>query len=390
MTNQNLTYHYGADNRLQYFGNTSFNYDNDGNTISKTGRSLNYDICNNLTSVSGNFNASYIYDGLGNRRSATRNGVTTKYVLDILQEDANVLMETTNNGTAQNYYIYGVDGLVSRIGADGTTTHYYVADYRGSIVAMVSSTSSATVTHRYQYDEFGNVLQSEEADSNPFRYVGKYGLMFETEDLYFVRARYYDPEIGRFLSEDPIWATNLYPYAGNNPIMDIDPSGCISVLEVGRLAIKTIAGGGGLSGVKKNTAAELLKTLLYRTLNNSDGKEALEKKSKPMKRAICKILPNSQSCKNDSPEDMRRQLDQNYAWERTNQNAESEWLKNHRLNDLKSEFAWQNLDFPSKVVVIGTGIGVGIIAFVGIVTVSAPLIQAMMTTSPYFIYGVVK
>ena len=225
MTNQNLTYHYGADNRLQYVGNTTFTYDNNGNTVSKTGRTLGYDICDNLTSVSGDFNATYTYDGLGNRRSATRNGVTTKYVLDILQENANVLMETNNSGTVQNYYIYGADGLVSRIGADGTTTHYYVADHRGSVVAMVNSSSSANVTHRYQYDEFGNVLQSEEADSNPFRYVGKYGLMYETGDLYFVRARYYDPSIGRFLSEDPIWATNLYPYAGNNPMGYIDPSG---------------------------------------------------------------------------------------------------------------------------------------------------------------------
>ncbi|MBO4488109.1 MAG: S-layer homology domain-containing protein [Bacteroidales bacterium] len=227
MTSQNLTYHYGTDNRLQYVGNTTFSYDNNGNTVSKTGRTLGYDICDNLTSVSGDFNASYSYDGLGNRRSATRNGVTTKYILDILRENANVLMETNNSGTPLNYYIYGADGLVSRIGADGTTTHYYVSDHRGSIVAMVNSSSSATVTHRYQYDDFGNVLQSEEADSNPFRYVGKYGLMYETEDLYFVRARYYDPSIGRFLSEDPVWATNLYPYAENNPITNIDINGKI-------------------------------------------------------------------------------------------------------------------------------------------------------------------
>ncbi|MDZ7898311.1 MAG: RHS repeat-associated core domain-containing protein [Arcicella sp.] len=107
--------------------------------------------------------------------------------------------------------------LVARVKGDGSTIHYYHADFRGSVVAMTNA--SQAITHKYQYDEYGNQTNSQEADANPFRYVGTYGIMYETADLSYMRARYYDPTIGRFNSTDPIWSTNLYPYANDNPII---------------------------------------------------------------------------------------------------------------------------------------------------------------------------
>lgn len=225
MASETISYTYDTANRLLSAGPISFTYDNNGNSLTKGSRSYTWDIANNLTGVSGDFSASYTYDGTGNRRMATRGGVTTKYVLDIISSVANVLMETDENDNPECYYIYGAEDLLARIGADGVTTHYYISDFRGSIVAMTDASSSANITHQYQYDDFGKVIQSQESFFNPFRYVGRYGLMYETEDLYYCRARYYDPSIGRFLSEDPVWSSNLYPYAVNNPINAVDKNG---------------------------------------------------------------------------------------------------------------------------------------------------------------------
>ena len=215
LPNEEVNYTYNSANRIQKAGDIDFTFDSNGNTTKRGNSSYGYDKTDKLVSVEGK---TIEYDGLGNIRA---NG-NRRYMIDIMGI-GNVIAETNSSGTPTAYYIYG-NGLEARIMADGTT-EYYVSDYRGSVVAMVDNTSAATITHKYQYDDFGNVTQKEESDLNPFRYVGKYGVMHESDQLYYMRARFYDPTIGRFLSEDPIWSTNLYPYADNNPIMGIDPKG---------------------------------------------------------------------------------------------------------------------------------------------------------------------
>lgn len=224
-----ISYNYDIGNRIQNANDIAFGFDPNGNMTSRTqgGITTNYayDSEHRLTGISGPDNAAYVYDIFGNRREATRNAVITRYVLDINGPMSQVLMETDGNNNPKYYYIYGL-GLIARIAANGVTTRYYHSDFRGSTIAMTDQ--NANITHKYAYDAFGKVLDQVEEDFNPFRYVGTFGVMDEQNGLYFMRARYYDPLIGRFLSEDPVWDVNLYDYANSNPVINIDPLGKFS------------------------------------------------------------------------------------------------------------------------------------------------------------------
>lgn len=226
LTTANFSYSYDKANRILNAGSTTFTHDGNGNMKSQNDNgsitSFIYDAENKLTGVSGSFVASYGYDAMGYRRSATRNGVTTRYVLDVNGSMENVLMETDESNNPIYYYIQG-NGLLYRIKASDNSVQYYHYDSRGSTIAITDQNQN--ITHKYTYDSFGKVTNSVEADFNPYRYVGQYGVMYENSDLYFMRARYYKPEIGRFISEDPVWSVNLYAYGENNPISFIDPKG---------------------------------------------------------------------------------------------------------------------------------------------------------------------
>jgi len=93
-----------------------------------------------------------------------------------------------------------------------------------SVLALVNSNDQ--VVNTYQYDPFGCIEQANESVSQPLRFTGR---EYEPETgLYYYRARYYDPELGRFLSEDPIGLAggiNLYAYVGNDPVNARDPYG---------------------------------------------------------------------------------------------------------------------------------------------------------------------
>ena len=200
-------------------------------------------------------NKQFEYDGLGLRRLAKRNNVTTKYVWDIMGM-GNILMETDANNQPLYYYIHGL-GLIARVKASNNTKQFYHYDFRGSTIAITDD--SETITHQYSYAPYGAIYEQTESanEPNPFKYVGQWGVMDEGDSLYYMRARYYDVETRRFLSEDPVWHENLYVYADGNPNSKVDPSG-----QTAKLAVAYVESSGKVlqpvvSGMYKSTVYTL-------------------------------------------------------------------------------------------------------------------------------------
>ena len=122
-------------------------------------------------------------------------------------------------------YVHGL-GLVSRADAAGTVA-YYDFDAVGSTVDMTDRSSA--VSDQCSYDPFGNVLRETQAITNLFTFLGEYGVIRDDTGLDYMQTRFYDPELGRFLSPDPLGLDggdyNFYRSFGNNPVGSTDVLG---------------------------------------------------------------------------------------------------------------------------------------------------------------------
>lgn len=222
-------YTYDADNRVTGINGVANTFDLNGNMTAKGPNAFSYDYEDRLQQSTIDGQATqYQYDGLGHRYAKTRGTTTTRYVLDLNGGLSKVLMETDGANTARAYYVYGL-GLISRISDIGAVSYYHF-DSRGSTIALTDATG--VMTDMFAYDPFGNLTNSQGITPNPFKYVGQYGVMDEGNGLHYIRARYYDAQIGRFINKDPKMGNdsdgqslNRYAYAQNNPVRFVDVSG---------------------------------------------------------------------------------------------------------------------------------------------------------------------
>jgi RHS repeat-associated protein len=174
-----------------------------------------------------------------------RSAVVTRYVYDAA---GNLLAEADGQNNITRYYIYGI-GLIAMV-TPSDQVYCYHFNVVGSTIAMTDQTQA--MVNQYAYDPFGNILNQVEAVSQPFKFVGQFGVMTEPNGFYYMRARYYDPQVGRFISEDPVGFDsgdlNLMVYVTNNPINQIDPGGqdfsCGVVVHVETINPITSRGGG--------------------------------------------------------------------------------------------------------------------------------------------------
>ena len=220
--------HDGA-NRLLDDDDFTYTYDADGNLTAKTAKvggattTYTYDALGKLVQIDlpDDGKVTYRYDGLGRRIEKVVNQQTSRYVYD----DKQLLLEYDGNNQLVARYIYGqlVDQLL--LIERGGQVYSVHADHLGSI-RQISDGSGAAV-NRYAYDAFGNFVLHQEAVANPFGFTGR---EWDSESgLYFFRARYYDPQAGRFVSEDPLGLdsgdTNGYRYVFNSPVNGVDSEG---------------------------------------------------------------------------------------------------------------------------------------------------------------------
>ncbi len=211
----------------------SESYDANGDTVVTGSNTFTYNSWLKLVSMNGG-QVTLAYNGLGQLVSKTTSSGTTQYLIDDLSPTGYPqVVEELQGGAVTRTYTYGLDRIsqLQPVNTNGTNTwtpSFYVYDGRGTVRMLTDS--AGAVTDTYAYDAFGNLLAQTGSTPNVHLYRGE--RWDQDLGLYYLRARWYNPITGRFMSRDPysgsIWdpaSLHRYNYARANPVNYIDPSG---------------------------------------------------------------------------------------------------------------------------------------------------------------------
>lgn len=304
-----VNYWYDANNRLLESEKddgytetvTEYSYDDNGNQVEKevwidnsfdSSETSVYNGFNQLVGVSNDYaDTTYTYAPSGLRLTKTVDGEQIYYIND----GDNVIAELYEDEVTA-YYLRGLNLYGAFIGND---EYFYLYNAHGDVVNLTDT--SGYIEHTYRYDAFGNEREPDTSDSNPFRYCGEY---YDGETgSYYLRARYYDPVVGRFAQEDPHWTNinrvyedtlnqstyshqpqitaimqsgNLYAYSAGNPVLYYDANGEALCWAVGGIVgfvwegvaaytqggtweeIAAAAAGGAVSGAIAGAASDVI------------------------------------------------------------------------------------------------------------------------------------
>jgi RHS repeat-associated protein len=231
---------YNVQDRLIQYGDTTYSYTANGELSGKT------------NTASGE-TTSYIYDALGNLMSATLpDGTRIDYLIDgqnrrvgrkingvlvqgfLYKNQLNPVAELDGNNNIVSRFVYGTKTNVPDYMVKGGVTYRIISDHLGS-PRLVIDTSTGSVAHQMDYDEFGRVIQDTNPGFQPFGFAG--GIYDRDTKLTRFGVRDYDSEIGRWTAKDPIQFKggdlNLYGYVLGDPVNLIDPLGLVYQATLG-------------------------------------------------------------------------------------------------------------------------------------------------------------
>lgn len=229
----------GWRDQLRFYNGQAITYDAMGNPLQYLGMQMEWEKGHQLRHITGAGLDMYcMYNDSGKRIRKTVNGVTTDFYLD----GSAILMQTSSDGSRIDFF-YDDKGNVFAMKYQNEM-YFYRKNLFGDILGILDSHGTELV--KYEYNSWGKLLNLTDYSSNglgrknPFRFKGYY--YDEELGMYYLNSRYYDPEVGRFISpdttdilevQDDLYDKNLYAYCDNNSVMRIDSSGAVWHLAVG-------------------------------------------------------------------------------------------------------------------------------------------------------------
>ena len=248
-------------NRLLSKAGAAYTNDLDGNTLTGGGRVNSWDGQNRLVRCTkAGVTSDYVYSSDGFRRRVTVGGVTTDSVLD-----NGMLVRERSGGVNKATYLVGARGPEYRRDDSTGAVRWYLYDGLGSSLGEVDP--SGNVTSSRKYDVYGAVRGGvNSGGTSKQKFVGALGHQSDDETgLVYMRARYYDPATGRFISQDSVGSgLNWFIYCSDNPINRMDASGHDMISDIISSIMKVLNGD---SDAAKIALAEALVALSQFLLN---------------------------------------------------------------------------------------------------------------------------
>ena len=220
------SFQYDTNNRLISWGGNTVSYDLDGNMLSNGSLSCTYDSANRLVSAGGHTHTYNAEDVRIRNLCAEKD---TTYTYNTNAKLSMLLMKTTNGVVTK--YVYG-KGLIGEEVSGAFKTYHF--DCRGSTIAITDT--SGNITDTFAYDTYGKLLTRTGTSKVIFGYNGRDGVVTDDNGLIYMRARYYSPEMKRFINADVVAGAisnaitlNRFAFANGNPVSFVDPFGLWSL-----------------------------------------------------------------------------------------------------------------------------------------------------------------